>query len=463
VSGAVSVRIEPTTIVVNPGEVANATLTIRNTGSIVERFTFEVLGDVAGWTRVDPSSLSLLPGTERTVGVVFSPPRAPDPVAGLRPFGIKVVPTAQPAETEVAEGDITVTPFAELAMVLRPATAKGTWKGRFRLLVQNRGNTQAAADVSPIDPDDTLTFRVSPRRVEAPPGGVARSRLSIRPRRVMVKGNPERRNFKVGLFGEGAPPTPQNGTFVQRPILARWVPRAVALGAAVIVGGVVYAHNASAVHDVATTAPAVTTTSTSTTSTTSTTAPTTATTVTGATTSAGSGGGDSAVTAGLPASDCVGYNQVSGVAVSGSSVSLSGSGSPTTLNLDTPSNASMAATLARHYRQVCDINAGVMSVQVWSPQLQGQDVQQLNDVTPTGCQQYNPQLLTVQSVPGLSTLTIFDTDSAVAAPILPISNTDPSTLLKLARGHSEFCWIGGGAKGWPDPGFDTKTAVFFWK
>jgi hypothetical protein len=40
-----------------PGAEATVTATVRNTGTLVDQFTFEILGDAAGWATVDPPTL----------------------------------------------------------------------------------------------------------------------------------------------------------------------------------------------------------------------------------------------------------------------------------------------------------------------------------------------------------------------------------------------------------------------
>ena len=457
-SRVVTVGISPIALVVNPGESATATLTIRNTGTIVERFSFEVLGDMAEWARLDPDAVSLLPNTERTVDVRFSPPRAPKPTAGMRPFGIKVVPSAQPSETAVTEGDITVTPFAQLAMAVRPGTAKGTWKGRFRLFVQNIGNSATEAEVSPIDPDDVLTFRVFPRELEVPPGSVSRARISVRPRRVMTKGNPERRNFKIGLIGDGAPTAPQNVTLVQRPVLARWVPRAAVIGAALITGGILYARSASAVHDVATTAPTTTTTVAPTTTTPPTTAPPT---------TAGGGPTTTAAASGTPAADanvqfapneCTTYDPLTGVTVdtTNNTVSLGGS---MTLPLDSAADAKTAGVVAQHFGKLCIIGKGgsaAQQVYVWLPQ---PPTQPLSDITPHRCQAYRPSQLQVVPLAGFQS--VQDASSGVTLASLA-STADADRAIQVAKDHQALCWVGGGAGATGLSNLDYAHAILYW-
>src|SRR5437870_12073428 len=53
--------INPDSISVQPGGEAECELRVRNTGRIVDQFSFEALGDAAPWTTFEPSSVSLFP------------------------------------------------------------------------------------------------------------------------------------------------------------------------------------------------------------------------------------------------------------------------------------------------------------------------------------------------------------------------------------------------------------------
>ena len=56
--------IEPRAVTVAPGTEASVTVRLRNTGTVVDQMTIEVLGDAAGWSTVVPPTLSLFPGAD---------------------------------------------------------------------------------------------------------------------------------------------------------------------------------------------------------------------------------------------------------------------------------------------------------------------------------------------------------------------------------------------------------------
>src|SRR4051794_37102737 len=117
---AVMAALSADGLVVEPGHEGTATLTIANTGDIVEQYTVEMVGETAAWTVVDPPVLSLMPGQEREVVLRFRPPRGPEPEAGAISFGAKVIAKEVVGDTVVEEGEVTVTPFLETRAELVP-------------------------------------------------------------------------------------------------------------------------------------------------------------------------------------------------------------------------------------------------------------------------------------------------------------------------------------------------------
>ncbi|HSB87045.1 MAG TPA: hypothetical protein VLD86_12080, partial [Ilumatobacteraceae bacterium] len=67
---------------VEPGQQVSAQLRVRNSGSVVDQFTFEGLGAAAAWIEAEPEVLSLFPGAEGTVTIFFRPPRSPNVAPG---------------------------------------------------------------------------------------------------------------------------------------------------------------------------------------------------------------------------------------------------------------------------------------------------------------------------------------------------------------------------------------------
>ncbi|TDP68521.1 COG1470 family protein [Actinokineospora alba] len=221
---------------VTPGATVTSTVQIRNSGTLVDQFTVDVVGDAVEWTTVEPSIINLMPGTEGQVTVTFAPPRDSTVLAGIVPFGIRVLSREEPAASMVEEGAIQVEPFTDLQIELIPKTSKGRRKAKHELIVDNAGNCPMAVELTAMDPDDELKLDIDHPILTIQPGTSAFLRLRARPHDTFLRGAEKRHPFQVtALTGEAAPVT-ANGTVVQQQILPKWLlPALLALLALAII------------------------------------------------------------------------------------------------------------------------------------------------------------------------------------------------------------------------------------
>ena len=145
-----SATLRTTAVTVEPGGSAFCELALRNTGSVVDEFTFEILGDAADWATVTPATISLFPGTEGSVQITFQPPRSSDIQAEAIPFAVKVTSREDPEGGTVQEGTVQVGAFAEVAAELlaqnfarrlpgkAPARGRQPWKPNGERFVRSR-------------------------------------------------------------------------------------------------------------------------------------------------------------------------------------------------------------------------------------------------------------------------------------------------------------------------------------
>src|SRR5258708_12264979 len=71
---------------VTPGFEAVSEVRIRNSGTVVDQFTLEVLGDASAWAIVEPAVIPLFPGAQPVAPIPFKPPtssRLPPPPVPL--------------------------------------------------------------------------------------------------------------------------------------------------------------------------------------------------------------------------------------------------------------------------------------------------------------------------------------------------------------------------------------------
>jgi hypothetical protein len=215
---------------VEPGNQATTEIRVRNTGSVVDQFTFEVLGDAQPWSAVEPATLSLFPGAEETARITFSPPRSPQVPAGQMPFAVRVVSKEDPAGSVVEEGTLGIAPFSDVFAELAPRMSRGSLRATHDLAIDNRGNTPLDATLSASDPDRLLNFDLRPPRISADAGTAVFAKVGVRPKKRFWRGTPQTRPFLVQVEAPGTTPVAIDGTLLQEAMLPRWlVPALVAL------------------------------------------------------------------------------------------------------------------------------------------------------------------------------------------------------------------------------------------
>ncbi len=205
----------------DPGKSAETSVTVYNTGEIVEQFNLSAVGDAAPWMTFDPPSVSLFPNTSSKVKITFAPPRDPSVKPGETRFGAMVVPVNSPDSAVVEEGTLRVGAYNDIKVDLAPQSVSGRVRARMSLAVDSRGNTPANVSVVTRDPSDSLAFLVRPRTMELTPGKSHFVKIRIRPRKKIFRGQPRQHRFKVQVLQEGAEPVSVDGQMSQRPVFSR--------------------------------------------------------------------------------------------------------------------------------------------------------------------------------------------------------------------------------------------------
>ncbi|MFE6775588.1 hypothetical protein [Streptomyces sp. NPDC057702] len=241
---SVSASLDDTPVSVQPGGEADLPVQVRNAGTTVEEFRFEVVGPCAAWVTVEPAALSLYPGASGTATLRLRPPRAPRITAGSLPLGLRVIPTNDTEHTLVPERTITVLPFSEIATELVPRASHSAWRGRHKLAVDNLGNTRLALDLGVQEGTGRAKVTFEPAGLTVPPGQAKFARVAVRPAHRLWRGAPVTHPFQVVVTprgaegGDSAPahePVVVDGSYEQQPILPHWLPRALIV-AALLVG-----------------------------------------------------------------------------------------------------------------------------------------------------------------------------------------------------------------------------------
>ena len=217
------VNLEPLSAAVEPGDSTVVDLRIRNTGSIVEEYHIEVVGDPALWCAVEPSAIRLYPGTTGDVRLTFSPPRAAESAAGPHPYGVRVTPAEDPEGVTVPEGTLTVAAFVDVQAELVPPTVRGWRRARPRLVVSNYGNALATASVTVTGTGNRVDVDIRTPSLRIQPGRAHFSVLRLRPERLLWFGQKVTHPFTATLQVSGREPVTAPGTYTQTALLPRWL------------------------------------------------------------------------------------------------------------------------------------------------------------------------------------------------------------------------------------------------
>jgi hypothetical protein len=217
-------HVAPSSVSVAPGDEQRVVLHVRNGGDIVDSYRLTVVGEAVDWVTVEPGTLSLYPGTEGTATLSFRPPRSSAVRAGELPYGVRVLPSERPGEAVVPEGRVEVLPFHELEAEVVPAERKRRLRARFQVRVANRGNTPVTVLLAVEETSEEVGHALSTGTLTLEPGEETYAGLTVRPRKPLWFGTGVPHPFAVRVAREGEEdPVVPGGTYVQQPLLPRWL------------------------------------------------------------------------------------------------------------------------------------------------------------------------------------------------------------------------------------------------
>ncbi|MEU5718286.1 hypothetical protein AB0G71_21325 [Streptomyces sp. NPDC020403] len=238
---SLTASLDASSVTAAPGVETAIPLQVLNSGQTVEEYRFEVVGECAAWSAVEPAVLSLYPGDSGTVSLTLRPPRDSTVLAGETAFGIRVAPTSEQSETVVPEGRVTVLPFTETTAELVPRSSHGSRSGRHQLAVDNRGNTPVTVRLGAQPGSELARVAFAAPEFEIAPGRAEFGKLRVRPAKRMWRGTPVTHPFQVSvttLVAEGQEPVEPvlvDGSYQQEPLLPRWLPRALITAAVLLI------------------------------------------------------------------------------------------------------------------------------------------------------------------------------------------------------------------------------------
>lgn len=227
---------------VAPGSGVSFVVEVRNLGSVVDRYSCEIVGLDASWTVVSPAAMELFPerdaapdGRARpdappTVGrfnVTIRPPRTPEARAGDWAIGAKVQSEHDPDDRAVEETMLTVLPFGQLEADLVPSLTTGRLSAQTIVSVRNAGNRPESFEAAGSDKAKILDYEFEPPSVALGAGEDLPIKLRVKPKKAILLGQPVTRLFTVDVHGDGpdTPPAGLSGTLSQRSIIPPSTPR----------------------------------------------------------------------------------------------------------------------------------------------------------------------------------------------------------------------------------------------
>ena len=222
-----SASFDQTAVSVEPGGQAEVQLRVRNTGGVVDSFSFEPVGIPADWVSVTPAELRLFPETEEYVTVTVMPPRSSDTPLGELTFALRVISAEDPDGSVAEELTLMIAEYGQRGGELHPKTSTGRTRGVHDLAVDNHGNIAINPEFVGIDADDLLTFEIKPPSVTIEPGKAAIAVVTVRPRKRFWRGKPKTLPFQVSVIEGESEPILLDGNFVQQPMVPKWLWKAL--------------------------------------------------------------------------------------------------------------------------------------------------------------------------------------------------------------------------------------------
>ncbi|WP_405059626.1 hypothetical protein OG474_43810 [Kribbella sp. NBC_01505] len=232
---AATMTLSTDSVALEPGETGGCEVTVTNTGSLVDQFSISLVGELDAWVTVEPPTLNLMPATSGTVAVTFAPPRSPELLAGRRPFGVRASSREDPGTSVVEEGVVEVAPFQEIVAELVPAKRRVRRRAKFKLAVDNLGNSEVEVGISLRDPDDGLRLLAVQSSIITAPGTATIVKLQAAPHRRFWRGEPKLLPFEVLTSPAGEEPIQTGGLVQQEQLLPKWLLPALAAAVVLVV------------------------------------------------------------------------------------------------------------------------------------------------------------------------------------------------------------------------------------
>jgi hypothetical protein len=171
-------------LVIEPGSVAQLTITITNHQETPDRLSLEIEGIDVEWYAVPVPAVNMAPGANAVLKVPFKVARTSANRAGTYPFLVRVQ-AMETGEVGVAQASLNVKAYNALQVELNPKRAVATFfhpLNDFEVSVGNLGNVEETLDLFASDPEDGCAYEYDTDRITLKPGQTEIVPLAVRPK-----------------------------------------------------------------------------------------------------------------------------------------------------------------------------------------------------------------------------------------------------------------------------------------
>lgn len=181
-SSGITVHLPEPELHVVPGNSVTTVVIVLNQERLVDHFTVSAAGLPEEWVTVAPEMLRLLPGEQGRVQLTIQPPRSVASRAGRYAGKIRVAGQVAPdkfAEMEVA---LTVAPFYNFDLQIRPQLQRRIGVAGYKLHLLNQGNADLNVSFEGQEREDACLFEFEPPLATVPAGEETVVPVTVRPR-----------------------------------------------------------------------------------------------------------------------------------------------------------------------------------------------------------------------------------------------------------------------------------------
>ncbi|MBU6335786.1 MAG: FHA domain-containing protein, partial [Chloroflexi bacterium] len=218
----VALVVAASALLADPGTAVTFGIAVTNRASVVDRIVPGIAGVPAGWVTVSPESLALMPAARGEAQITIAPPRDCASLAGMYHLAVIARSDQHPVEQAVAQVVLTVQPFTQFRVELRPRQTGGVRGAEVFCEIRNESNRTVLFDVQGTDDEEALAFTIDPARPAVPAGRMRRVRVRVRGRRWFWFGTAPQRFFMVTTTSDehSSPPQQSPGRYLQQPVLS---------------------------------------------------------------------------------------------------------------------------------------------------------------------------------------------------------------------------------------------------